>query len=402
MRKLDLKAQSWTPWASAPTPRFALYTAFADQGAAGGESIFSSNTTPKKMKTIDAETGAIVLVTPQEVAPATAQTLEAGFHEHFANAESLRRRALAVTVKDADDREGMKEAREVRLQLRAVRVAAEKTRKSMKEESLRTGKAIDGLYNLLAYAVEPLEKDLTEKEEFALRERERQRQELRDARSVQLAGLSYSTPVDLADLTEEQFAGILQDAKDLNDLRIARERKAEEERIAAAKAAEEERERVRIENERLKAEAAAREAEMKAERERVAKERAEAEAKAAAERRAIEEAARKEREAAEAKAKAEAAARAKAEAEARALREANERREAEAKAAAEKAERERIAAEKKAARAPDRAKFGGFASQVRMLVVPDATTEEGQRVADDIKAKVESFAKWIEQQAATL
>lgn len=353
-------------------------------------------------KTIDAETGAIVLVTPQEVAPSTAQTLEAGFREHFANAESLRHRALAVTVKDADDREGMKEAREVRLQLRAVRVAAEKTRKAMKEESLRTGKAIDGLYNLLAYAVEPLEKDLAEKEEFALRERERQRQELRDARSVQLVNLSYSTPVDLADLTEEQFAGILQDAKDLNDLRIARERKAEEERIAAAKAAEEERERVRIENERLKAEAAAREAEMKAERERVAKERAESEAKAAAERRALEEAARKEREAAEAKAKAEAAARAKAEAEARALREANERREAEAKAAAEKAERERIAAEKKAARAPDKAKLLSFAGTVRALSVPDASTEDGKRVAADIKAKAESFAKWIEQQASTL
>jgi hypothetical protein len=38
------------------------------------------------MKTIDAETGAIVLVTPQEVAPATAQTLEVGFREHFAKA----------------------------------------------------------------------------------------------------------------------------------------------------------------------------------------------------------------------------------------------------------------------------------------------------------------------------
>jgi len=351
----------------------------------------NNTNTKKKMQTLDAETGAIVLVTPENLQPETAITLETGFRQYFADAESLRRRSLAVVVKDADDRKGMQEAREVRLALRNVRVAAEKTRKAMKEESLRTGKAIDGLYNLLAYAVEPLEAQLAEKEEFAVRENARRMQALRDSRSAMLAGLEYSAHVDLATLTEEQFQGMLQDAKDLRELKLKREAEAEAARIAAEKAEAEERERIRLENEKLKAEAAAREAQMKAERE-----------KAEAERKAAEEKARKERAEIEAKARAEAAAREAAEKEARMLREAEDRRrlteaeELRAKQAAEKA------AAAKAARAPDRQKFMDFAATVRTMQTPEAKTEEGKIVAADIAAKVANFATWIETQAAKL
>jgi hypothetical protein len=43
-----------------------------------------------------------------------------------------------------------------------------------------------------------------------------------------------------------------------------------------------------------------------------------------------------------------------------------------------------------------------FASRVRALEVPDAKSDDGKRVAAEIKEKVASFAAWIEKQAETL
>ena len=96
-------------------------------------------------------------------------SLRTMFEPFFTAAESWRVKALACKVTDATDLRGMKFARESRLALKEIRVAAEKKRKEAKEDSLRKGKAIDGFANILKAAIEPIESYLEDQEKFAER-----------------------------------------------------------------------------------------------------------------------------------------------------------------------------------------------------------------------------------------
>lgn len=348
--------------------------------------------------------------------------IQAGFASAFEQAEQWREKALAIRVTSLADKEAMKEAREMRLALKNIRVDAEKKRKALKEEALIMGRAIDGVNNLLLAAIKPLETHLEEQEKFAerLAEQERQRRLTERIEAIQPYLESGQLVPALDVMTDEQFAKYLEDAKLLYAAKIEAAKKAEAERIAREQAEAAERERLRIENERLKAEAeaaakAAREAAEKAQAERIAME-----AKANAERIAAERAqreaaenARKEREALEAKAKAEREAaerelaRMKAEQEAAAKAEREAREKLERELAAKKAQEEakakaEAAAAKKAAAAPDKTKLRAIADSVRNIALPTVTTPEASAVLADIAAKRESFAKWIEAQISNL
>ncbi len=124
-----------------------------------------------------------------------------------------------------------------RLHLPEKRLAIERTRKELKEQSLREGKAIDGIANVLQALIIPIEEYLGQQENFV---------QIREAERAE--------------------------AKRIED-----ERLAEEARIAAEKAEAEERIRIRLENERLRAEAEVREKVLKAEREAAEAAKAEAE-----------------------------------------------------------------------------------------------------------------------------
>lgn len=373
------------------------------------------------METPLIETQIVLQVPDQGLAPAIMSNLQEGFSFFFAQAETWRQKAVAIKVTDASQKGEMKLARTVRLELKNIRVEAEKKRKALKEDSLRYGKAVDGINNVLLAAIVPLENYLDEQEKYGERLEAERIAKLRDERLQALSPFGYMpTGGDLGALSEAYFATLLRDTKDLHEMRIERERKAEEERLAAEVAAAKERERLRLENERLLKEMAEREAAAKIEREAAEKARVEAEtaarkereqieAQACAEREAIEAAAAVERDKAERERQEAAAAAAKAQAEANAKaqaeREAREKLEAEI-AAKEEAERvaaaAKLAAEKKAARAPDKAKAMAFADQVRGMKFPELTTAEGQVLAAEISAKVEAFAKWIEGRAQTL
>ncbi len=212
------------------------------------------------------------------------------FQTYFAIAAEWEARARRIVVTDASQTVDMQIARTGRLFLREKRIALEKARKSLKEQALREGKAIDGIANVLKGLIEPIEKYLEEQEHFVA----------------------------------------IQTAKETERQRQEAERQAEAERVATAQAEEAERQRIAAENAQLKREAAAREQRAAEERQRheealrkteeaartqreqqerrLAAERAKAKAaqdKAAAEKRALEEKARKERDAEAAQAKAE-------------------------------------------------------------------------------------------------
>ena len=75
--------------------------------------------------------------------PAAAQSLRATFETMFAQADEWIARARDIRVTSEDQKREMKFARESRLALKDIRVNAEKTRKKLKEDSVRTGRAID-------------------------------------------------------------------------------------------------------------------------------------------------------------------------------------------------------------------------------------------------------------------
>ena len=369
--------------------------------------------------------------------PTATSSLVEAFKPIFAKARTALAEAqgVAESVKDATCVKEIRKSRACRLALRAVRLESDETRKKQKQHALLYGKAVDGFHNILMADLSPVETSLQEAEDIAERAEAARLAALKSAREAELQPL-LETPVlfDLSNLSENDYAKMLADAKLLKQAKLDAIAKAEAEAKAKAEADRIERERIAAENARLKAEAEAREAAAKAEREesarklaaeqaaakaaqeaaekQLAAERAAAEAaakaaaeKARKEREAIEAKAKAEREAAEAKAKAERAA---AEAEAKkerdrlqAVAEAERKKLVAAEAAAKelrdaeaKRQAEAAAAAKKAAAAPDNAKAQAFADSLREMPLPQFS---GHAWAQ-LPTKVEALAKWVESQ----
>ncbi len=152
------------------------------------------------------------------------------FQEYFAIADEWEKKAKTIVVDHELQTAEMKMARVGRLFLKEKRISVEKARKELKEQSLREGKAIDGIANVLKAIIVPIEEYLNQQEHF----------------------------VEIKEKEEE------------DKRRKEIERRMEEERIAEEKAAEEarlaEQNRIRLENEKLREKAVLREKTMEAER----------------------------------------------------------------------------------------------------------------------------------------
>ncbi len=328
-----------------------------------------------------------VAVVAEAGLPATAATLlKEKFLAMFGEAEKWIADAKAIQVTDASQVELIEKAREMRLKLSKIRCNAERTRKSLKEESLRTGRAIDGIANVLKALIEPVEAHLAAQEEFAARQAEERRSALRASRAAALGpfceGGVWSGTLDLAALEQDDFEVMLAGTEARCKARLEAAKKAEAERVEREAAEAAERERLRAENERLRRESLAREAAAAVERDRVAKERlaesrrAEAEA---AKLRLQAENERKLREAVEAQARADAEGKARAEATAR------------------------VEAER-AAKAPDREKIVAFAAAVDGLNarIPALSSEKGRAFETALRMQVAKFRQWVSASAEKL
>ena len=214
----------------------------------------------------------LIIVKESGLEKTKAQVLLDNFTDYFQIAAEWETKARAIVVTDPKQKADMAMARVGRLFLREKRIAIEKTRKELKEQALREGKAIDGIANVLKALIVPIEEHLERQEKFI--------------------------EIKAAEKAEQE--------------RIDAEIKAEQERISREKAEEAERIRIREENIRLQKEAEEREKKMKAEREAAEKARLIQEEKARKERERAEqeikiERERHERELMQEKAKAEAA-----------------------------------------------------------------------------------------------
>jgi len=201
-----------------------------------------------------------VIINDSGLETTKARVLLENFKDYFDIADEWETKAKAIVVTDENQTPDMQMARVGRLFLRDKRIAIEKIRKDLKEQSLREGKAIDGIANILKSLIIPIEEYLEKQERFV---------EIRDA-----------------EITKQK--------------RIEAERllqaKEEAERIAREKTEIAERERIRKENEALRAEAIERERINQIERKKNAEILARQQAEADAQRKEIEEQNRKERE----------------------------------------------------------------------------------------------------------
>lgn len=260
-----------------------------------------------------------------------------------------------------------KAARGMRLSLVKVRTATDKTRKELKEESLLRGKAIDGMAALITLKCRESEARLEQIEKAEERRLAAEKEELRQKRLSELEQFTDNPLLySVADMSENEFAELLEAQK------LAKQARLEAERVAA------EAEEKRREAERL--------AEIRRQEEEK-RERARLEAEIAEQ--------RKQKEAAEAQARAERAEREAAE---KKQRELQDKIEAQARA-----ETQRLAAEKeaqrKAATAPDREKLVALAAGIRSTAIPDFAH---QKLSKEIKDQLENLAQWIESQAEKL
>lgn len=321
------------------------------------------------------------------------------FQDFFKMAGDWERKAKTLVVTNETQTTEMKMAREGRLFLKNKRVEIEKVRKDLKEQSLREGRAIDGIANVLKGLIEPTEDFLERQEKFVeVQENERrERRKIIRISEVQELGLD-PLAYNLKDMTDENYKNLIEGRK-------AFLKQEEEQRIAREK----EEQRIRDENEKLRKESEEKEKQLQAERAKAEKERLELEKQMAAER-ARTEKQQKENEAKLAKERAEAEAREnklrkEQEAKLKKEREERERLEAEIKAKAEKErlEKERLAKEEaKAKRAPDKEKLLAFAEQVNELSLPIVKTADAAKILSNGRKLLNEAIEYIRKEAKQL
>lgn len=344
--------------------------------------------------------------------------------------------AMELVVTSVDEVEKMQEARERRLKLREIRLLAEKEHKALKRDIIDRGNAIDAAKREIVDVVEPIEQHLLEQEQFVARQEAESRMRLQQEREDMLR--PYLSPEDLlqvsnglATMPEPAFLHMRDGYEAAHVGKLAREKREREEAEAAAQKDREEREAQRVENERLRKEAAEKEwalaaeraASAKAVRERedqlaaeLAEEARKFETRVAAANKAAaatvaaeRERQRKELAAAEAAREKVAAAARKEQArlqaiadaaalEAKTIREAQEAADAEAR----RQQEAEAAARDAAAKAPDREKLVAVALMFDQIALPPMATPAGMDARGALVKKLDELAAWVRSQAEAL
>lgn len=178
------------------------------------------------------------------------------FSDFCDQAEEWDRKAKELTVTSSDQIREMQMARTARLALADIRIAVEKRRKELGDESLRKKQAIDSVAKIITSKIQPTEEYLKLQEKFAELEEQKKKDELKARRLQEMFAAEASAEgLDLANLPEEVYQGILQNAAKIKQDKIDAEHRAIQEEARKAREEAEERERIRQDNETMKADA---------------------------------------------------------------------------------------------------------------------------------------------------
>lgn len=289
----------------------------------------------------------IKIIEESGLAPIQAKPLLDSFGVLFVTAHKLVAQSKGIKVTSEDQVEEMKKARELRTQLKNLRNDADRSRIALKEGYLRGGNAVQAIYNDIRNVIKPEEDRLEEQEKFAeIMEAKREAEKLVKRTEILSKYVEDITIYTLAGMSDEAFDALVKNSKEAFEAKKQAEIKAEEDRILEEKKQAKEREKISLENIKLKKIAEAKQKLLLEERK-----------KAETQRKIQEEQLRKEREARE---KAEAEIRAKKEAELKAKREDDEKKRNE--------ELEKLKAEKAARLAPDKEKMRVVYKAIQLVV----------------------------------
>lgn len=237
-----------------------------------------------------------VIVKQYDLEEAKAKTMLTQFSGYFDMAAEWETKAKAIQVTDESQTGDMAMAREGRLFLREKRLAVENTRKKLKEQSLREGRAIDGIANVLKALIVPIEDHLKEQEDFVKIKREREEAIRREEAERALREKEQREAEEREAAERERQAKMAAELERLREEQEKQEKQLEAERkkreaSEKKRKAEQERMKRKLEEQYKAAEAKRKEeqavmqkkleAERKETEKRIAEARAEAEAKAA-------------------------------------------------------------------------------------------------------------------------
>jgi hypothetical protein len=166
-----------------------------------------------------------------------AQVLLDKFTDYCDSASKWENTAKGLVITSVEQKTEMKMAREGRLFLKGKRTDIERTRKQLKESSLREGQTIDAIAKILTNLIIPIEEDLEQKEKFAEIQEAKRKAELKAAREIELEPFTEFVPLglDLGAMDDTNYQMIFNGAK------LQRQAKLDAEAKAAAEAAERER-----------------------------------------------------------------------------------------------------------------------------------------------------------------
>lgn len=174
----------------------------------------------------------IIAVREAKLEPSKVESLLTSFSKDFQEAKIVASEAKSIIVTDESQKDLMKKARESRLKLRDIRVNVEKTRVSLKEQSLRESKAIDGMANIIKALIIPVEQHL-EKQEKYLEFKETERLLKRHTERVeQLSKFVEDVSLyNLMSMSDEAFNNLLKSCEEAFNLKKQAEEKVEKDRI---------------------------------------------------------------------------------------------------------------------------------------------------------------------------
>lgn len=206
-------------------------------------------------------------------------------------------KAKEIKVTDRSQKDLMKAARIARLAIREQRINVDKKHKELKERALREGQVLDEIKRELTGLIEPTESYLQEQEDFEENEIKKEKEKLFLTRFELLRPFigEEAKKIMLGELSEESFQAMLVGYQAAKEQREAQEKEAAAQRQKQTEDFEAEQKKIREENDKLrqqneanekklakekekrkaleKQEADRKEAEARAERERIANDR---------------------------------------------------------------------------------------------------------------------------------
>ena len=196
-----------------------------------------------------------VILDEQGVSAENQKTLVEAFGGPFVEAGEILANYQDIKVTDVTQVKEMSEAREKRLALRQARITVEHKRKELKEDSLKTGRAIDAVARYVKEQIEPAEKYLEEQEKFKELKEAAEAAKRLAARTEAIAKFTDPAMYSLETMEEETFQQLLIKLDREAAEKAEAERKEAEEKLAAEQAERERQAKITEENKRLQKEA---------------------------------------------------------------------------------------------------------------------------------------------------